>query len=193
MEEVTLKPKISLKRKGEAAPFKFNERMQIEMVWSSDTDLDLCLFWKTKDGKEGGVFSDGFNQNIEDLGHLDRYPFIEHQGDKKSPRPGGEENEVIKVKSIDGYSELYILVLNFTKAVDNIPATFNQDSGRVEITTDTGDNLEVPVDSEESGHVYLICKIEISDSGKKVINERRVLTLGQAFNQIPGFKLICNT
>jgi uncharacterized protein involved in tellurium resistance len=193
MEEVTLKPKVSLKRKGQAAPFTFNERMQIEMIWSSDTDLDLCMFWKTKDGKEGGVFSDGFNQNIDDLGHLDKYPFIEHQGDETTPRPGDEENEMIKVKSINDMSELYILVLNYTKAIDNLAVTFSQDSGRVEITTDTGDNLEVPVDSDEKGHVYLICKIENTDAGKKVTNERRVLTIGQAFTQIPGFKLITNT
>jgi uncharacterized protein involved in tellurium resistance len=193
MEEVTLKPKVSLKRKGETAPFTFNERMQIEMVWSSSTDLDLCLFWKTKDGKEGGVFSDGYNQNIKDLGSLDEFPFIKHSGDEKTPRPGGESNEQIKVKNIDALSELYVVVLNYDKAVDNLPVTFNQDSGHVEITTDTSDNLEVLVDSDESGHVYLVCKIENSGSGKKVINERKVLSLGQAFAQIPGFKLITNS
>ncbi len=57
MSEVTLKPKVTLKRKGEAAPFTFNEKLQIEMVWNTKTDLDLCLFWKTKDGQEGCVFS----------------------------------------------------------------------------------------------------------------------------------------
>jgi uncharacterized protein involved in tellurium resistance len=192
MPEVTLKTKVTLKRNGEAAPFTFNEKLQIEMVWSSDTDLDLCLFWKTNDGKEGGVFSDGYNQNTEDLGHLDKYPFIEHQGDRKTPRPGGEENEVIKVKSIDAMSELYVVVLNYKKAINNLPVTFSQDSGRVEITTDTGDSLEVLVDSPEGGHVYLICKIENQDGVKKTINERRVLTLSQAFSDIPGFKLICS-
>ncbi len=190
MEEIKLKPKVSLKRKGESAPFTFNERLQIEMIWSSDTDLDLCLFWKTQDGKIGGVFSDEYNQNIEDLGHLDKYPFIQHMGDNKTPKPGGEENEVVKIKSIETLSELYVVVLNYDKAIENAPVTFSQDSGRVEITTDTGDNLEVLVDSEESGHVYLICKIENKEGVKKAINERRVMSLGQAFSQIPGFKLI---
>jgi uncharacterized protein involved in tellurium resistance len=193
MSEVRLKPKVTLKRKGDTALFTFNAKLQIEMIWSSETDLDLCLFWKTNDGKIGGVFSDGYNQNTEDLGHFDKYPFIELQGDKKTPRPGGEKNEVIKVKSIDALSELYVVVLNYDKAIDNLPVTFSQDSGRVEITTDTGDSLEVLVDSPESGHVYLICKIENKIGIKKAINERRVLTLGQAFNEIPGFALICNS
>jgi len=193
MSEVTLKPKVTLKRKGEAAPFTFNERLQIEMVWSSDTDLDLCLFWKTKDGKEGGVFSDEYNQNVDDLGSLDKFPFIKHSGDEKTPRPGGESNEQIKVKNIDALSELYVVVVNYDAAIDNKNVTFNEHNGHVEITTDTGDNFEVPVDDARSGHVYVICKIENSDAGKRAINKGDVLTLGQAFSQIPGFKLIVNS
>ena len=192
MSEVTLKPKVTLKRKGEAAPFTFNEKLQIEMVWNTDTDLDLCLFWKTKDGQEGGVFSNEYNQNMADLGSLDKFPFILHTGDEKTPRPGGESNEQIKVKTIDTLAELYVVVLNYDAAIDSQNVTFSDHSGRVEITTDTGDNFEVPVDDSRAGHVYVVCKIENSDAGKKASNKGDVLTLGQAFNQIPGFKLICN-
>jgi uncharacterized protein involved in tellurium resistance len=192
-QQVSLKPKVTLKRKGESAPFTFNERLQIEMVWSSNTDLDLCLFWKTKDGKEGGVFSNEYNQNMNDLGALDKFPFIKHSGDEKTPRPGGESNEQIKVKNIDALSELYIVVLNYEAAIDSQNVTFNEHSGRVEITTDTGDNFEVPVDDSRAGHVYLVCKIENTEAGKKAINKGDVLSLGQAFSQIPGFKFICNS
>lgn len=192
MSEVTLKPKVTLKRKGESAPFTFKERLQIEMVWNTETDLDLCLFWKTKDGKEGGVFSNEYNQNIADLGSLDKFPFILHTGDEKTPRPGGESNEQIKVKNIDALAELYVVVLNYDAAIEAQNVTFSNHSGRVEITTDTGDNFEVPVDDSRAGHVYIVCKIENSDVGKKASNKGDVLTLGQAFNQIPGFKQICN-
>lgn len=192
MEEVTLKPKVTLRRKGESAPFTFNERLQIEMVWSTETDLDLCVFWKTKDGQEGGVFSNEYRQNNDDMGTLDKFPFIKHSGDEKAPRPGGESYEQIKVKSIDTLSELFIVVVNYDAATDNKNVTFNEHKGRVEITTDTGDNFEVPVDDERSGHVYIVCKIENGDAGKKAINKGEVITLGQAFQQIPGFKLICN-
>ena len=56
MSEVTLKPKVTLKRKGESAPFTFDEKFKIEMIWSSETDLDLCLFFKTSDGKVSPIF-----------------------------------------------------------------------------------------------------------------------------------------
>lgn len=192
MEEVTLKPKVTLRRKGESAPFTFNEKLQIEMVWSTETDLDLCVFFKTKEGKEGGVFSNEYRQNMDDMGTLDTFPFIKHSGDEKIPRPGGESNEQIKVKSIDTLSELFIVVVNYDAAIDNKNVTFNEHKGRIEITTDTGDNFEVPVDDERNGHVYVVCKIENSDTGKIAINKGEVITLGQAFSQIPGFKLICN-
>lgn len=191
MAEVTLKKKVTLKRK-ETAPFSFEEKLQIDMKWSSSTDLDLCLFWKQKNGETGGVFSDGFRSNKNDLGSLEKFPFIQHFGDDLKPKNGTESQETIRVKSIDDFEELYIVVLNYDKAVDMIPSTFNQDSGRVEITTDTGDNLEVLIDSEEEGHVYLICKVDNSSSEKKVINEKSVMSLSDAFSKIPGFALICD-
>jgi len=192
MSEVTLKTKVTLKRKGDAAPFTFNQKLLIELVWASDTDLDLCLFWKTKKGEEGGVFSNEYNQNMEDLGSLKKFPFIKHSGEVKNPCLGKESKEQIKVKNIDSLSELYVVVVNYGAAIDSEHVTFNTHSGRVEITTDTGDNFEVPVDDSRSGHVYLVCKIENAVTGKRAINKGDVLTLGQAFDQIPGFKLITN-
>ena len=192
MSEVTLKKKVTLRRKSDSALFTFDEKLQIDMKWSTDTDLDLCLFWKTKNGEIGGVFSDAFRQNKDDLGSLEKFPFVQHYGDELAPEEGGESQETIRIKTIDSLLELYVVVLNYEKAVDNIPSTFQEDSGRVEITTDKGDNLEVLVDAEESGHVYVVCKIENSDSGKKAINMREVMSLGDAFNKIPGFELICN-
>ena len=46
MAEVQLKKKVTLKRKGEAAAFTFNGKLKVKLIWSSDTDLDLCLFFK---------------------------------------------------------------------------------------------------------------------------------------------------
>ena len=45
---VTLKKKITLKRKGEAADFTFSGKLKVKLFWSSPTDLDLCLFFKKK-------------------------------------------------------------------------------------------------------------------------------------------------
>ena len=194
MAEVILKEKVTLERKEETVPFTFDERMEIDLVWSSFTDLDLCLFWKTKDGNEGGVFSNEYNRNMDDLGSLDKFPFILHLRNEKKPRQGVESYDKIKVKNIDAFSELYICVVNYEAAAEEYHTTFSRYYGRVEITTDEGDCVEIPMNAPEEGHVYLVCKIDNSDPDNKVINnEARVLSVGQSFRQIPGFKLICNT
>ena len=56
MAEVTLKKKVTLRRKEEQAAFTFTGKLKVKLFWSSDTDLDLCLFFKKKDGSNGGVF-----------------------------------------------------------------------------------------------------------------------------------------
>lgn len=43
MAEVTLKKKITLRRKEEQAAFTFSGKLKVKLMWSSSTDLDLCL------------------------------------------------------------------------------------------------------------------------------------------------------
>ena len=57
MAEVTLKKKITLRRKEEQAAFTFSGKLKVKLLWQSDTDLDLCLFFTKKNGEVGGVFS----------------------------------------------------------------------------------------------------------------------------------------
>ena len=56
MAEITLKKKITLRKKEEQAAFTFEGKLKVKLFWSSATDLDLCLFFKKKDGSIGGVF-----------------------------------------------------------------------------------------------------------------------------------------
>lgn len=48
MAEVTLKKKITLRRKEEQAAFTFSGKLKVKLMWSSSTDLDLCLFSRRK-------------------------------------------------------------------------------------------------------------------------------------------------
>ncbi|MBQ5360681.1 MAG: methionine adenosyltransferase, partial [Lachnospiraceae bacterium] len=45
-----------------------------KIIVQSDTDLDLCLFFKKKDGEVGGVFSNEYRSKKSDLGTLDKFP-----------------------------------------------------------------------------------------------------------------------
>ena len=94
---VTLKKKITLKRKGEAADFTFSGKLKVKLFWSSPTDLDLCLFFKKKNGEVGGIFSNEYRGRKSDLGNLNDFPYMLHMGDNKEPSEGEEETEQINV------------------------------------------------------------------------------------------------
>ena len=164
MAEVQLKRKITLRRKEKPAEFTFDGLLKVKLLWQSKTDLDLCIFFKRKDGQIGGVFSSAFRQKKSDLGNLSEFPFMLHKGDEAEPAPGGESIEQINIA---------------------------QDSGRVEIQSDSGDYLEVLIDATEDGHVYHVCSIKNNEGINSVINEGVVMDLGTAFDKIPGFSLIC--
>ena len=60
MAEVKLKKKVTLRKKQEQADFTFDGKLKIKLIWKAGVingDMDLCLFFKKKDGSVGGVFS----------------------------------------------------------------------------------------------------------------------------------------
>ena len=84
MAEVTLKKKVTLRKKNDSVAFNFAGKLKVKLFWQSDTDLDLCLFFKKKDGEVGGVFSNEYRSKKSDLGTLDKFPFMQHMGDNKN-------------------------------------------------------------------------------------------------------------
>lgn len=191
MEGVQLKKKVTLRRKGKPVVFTFSGLLKVKLLWQSSTDLDLCMFFKKKDGEVGGVFSSAFRQKRTDLGSLTDFPFMLHKGDEPEPAEGSESIEQINVASLNEIDTAYVCVLNYSKAIDGEEVSFAEDSGRVEIQSDSGDYLEVVIDAAEQGHVYHVCSIKNNDGENSVINEGVVMDLGTAFNKIPGFSLIC--
>lgn len=192
MAEITLKRKITLRRKGEQATFTFKGRLKVKLFWNTETDLDLCLFFKKKDGNIGGVFSNEYRGKKSDLGNLERFPYILHMGDNKEPAPGTEETEQINIAKLNEIDAAYVCIVNYTAAIDGKDVTYEKEGGRVEIQSDSGDYLEVLADSKDEGPVYCVCSIKNNDGEYALKNESRVLDLSGAYEQIPGFSLICN-
>ncbi len=191
MEGVQLKKKVTLRRKGKPVVFTFSGLLKVKLLWQSSTDLDLCMFFKKKNGEVGGVFSSAFRQKKSDLGSLTDFPFMLHKGDEPEPAEGSESIEQVNVASLNEIDTAYVCVLNYSKAIDGEEVSFAEDSGRVEIQSDSGDYLEVVIDAAEQGHVYHVCSIKNNDGENSVMNEGVVMDLGTAFDKIPGFSLIC--
>ena len=189
MAEVTLKKKITLRRKEEQAAFTFSGKLKVKLMWSSSTDLDLCLFFKKKDGSIGGVFSNEYRGKKSDLGDLNKFPFMLHMGDNKEPAPGGEETEQINIASLNDIDTAYVCIVNYDAAIEGEDVTYADEGGRVELQSDSGDYL---ADSKDEGHVYCVCSIKNNDGVYALKNESNVMDLSTAFEKIPGFSLICN-
>ena len=192
MAEVKLKKKITLRRKQEECAFTFTGKLKVKLFWSSSTDLDLCLFFKKKNGEVGGVFSNEYRGKRSDLGSLEQFPFMLHLGDNKEPAPGGEETEQINIASLADIEQAFICIVNYDAAIDQRDVTYADEGGRVELQSDSGDYLEVLADSKDEGHVYCVCSIKNNDGEYDLKNESRVMDLATAFDDVPGFALICN-
>ena len=191
MDGVQLKRKVTLRRKEKPAEFTFAGLLKVKLLWQSSTDLDLCIFFKKKDGEVGGVFSSAFRQKKSDLGSLTEFPYMLHKGDEAEPEAGGESVEQINIANLNEIDTAYICVLNYGKAIEGEEVNFAHDSGRIEIMSDNGDYFEVVIDAEQQGHVYHVCSIKNHEDENSVMNEGVVMDLGTAFDKIPGFSLIC--
>lgn len=203
MTEVKLKKKVTLKRKESVGISGF-ERMKVTLNWALQKlengelgpDFDLMAFYKTKDGKTGGVCAEGYNQRKDDMGFLDKFPFMQLDQDAaadENSKEGDEENEEMKIAKLDDFDYVAICVINYDDAIEMKQEVFGKYNGYVSVTTDSGDNFEVPMDEKEkSGHVALICSINNSTGSPKLINENKILTLGEFADSIPGSELVVN-
>ena len=188
---ISLKRKITLRRKEEQAAFTFSGKLKVKLLWQSDTDLDLCLFFRKKNGEVGGVFSNEYRGKKSDLGDLNKFPFMLHMGDAKEPSLGGEETEQINIVRLDEIDTAYVCIVNYGAAVEGEDVTYAEEGGRIELESDSGDYLEVLADSSDEGHVYLVCSIKNNNGEYALKNESKVMDLSTAFSKIPGFSLIC--
>jgi hypothetical protein len=190
-EAKKIKKKVQILPKN-AVGFSFNEKIKITLTWGTRTDLDLCAFFKTKEGQVGGVFSNEYRGRKSDLGFLDKFPFIKHSGDQKEPIQGAISSEEIKIAKLDDMDTVYLCIVNFTAALDELSVTFNEHSGKLELLSDLDDqdNLEIDIDSTDEGPVYYIGNITKDGDTYMLYNECKVMDLGDACEEIPGFSLI---
>jgi hypothetical protein len=191
MAEVRIRKKVQILPK-KAVGFSFNERIKITLTWGTETDLDLCAFFKTKKGQPGGIFSNEYRGKRTDLGFLDKPPYIKHSGDQKEPVQGAVSSEEIKIANLEDMDTVYLCVVNYSAALDGLSVTFNEHSGKLELMSDLDDqaNLEINIDSTNEGTVYYIGNITRDGDAYLLYNECEVMDLGDAVDIIPGFDLI---
>lgn len=164
----------------------------ITIRWTAHVDLDLCVFYRTNDGRCGGVFSDEFRQSSSDLGSLTRFPFMLHHGDEKEPMPGSVGSECVSVKNLDGIERLDVVIINYDDAVDLLECDYLDEAGSTVLHRGEERLLEVPSTPAGHGQAYHVVSLQRQADGSMAATQVNcTVTLREAFDNIPGFALIC--
>ena len=190
-EEITIREKSGI-------IFTFKDQMKVKLFWKaaksverSARDLDLCLFYCRTDGRLGGVFSNEYRDSLNDLGSLDQFPYILHYGDHLLHKPTGDAFEEIDIAELDEIESACICVVDYEAALNGLPALFDDARAHVEFSTPEGYhscNLKSP----DCGAVYWVASICKGADGLQCLKrKRKVLSVAEAVEHIPGFKLIC--
>ena len=187
-------PKIRKKiqiRVKETYGIPFSGRMKVKLIWDTEADQDLCIFYKSKEGVEGGVFSNEYRNKMSDLGFLDKFPYILHKGDEKEPEEGEVSSEQVNIAKFDEIDTAYVCIVNYSAALKGSDTSFREYKARIEVQSEDGSvALQVNADSSDTGCVFLVCTIQNKDGKNYLTNENTVMSLSDAYYDIPGFKLI---
>ena len=177
---------MELKQKGTSAQLGAFKQLKVSLVWTSAVDLDLMAFYKTRDGRTGGVYSDNYNGGT--LGELNSFPFMELSGDEGVGATGGDNREELRITKLDDIEELFICALNFTDAQGSSNKVFNDYDARVEVITDKGESHTINLDSSKVGSVAILAKFQASFMGAQLVNDSMVMDLATFRDTVPGAK-----
>ncbi|PID73246.1 MAG: stress response protein [Desulfobacterales bacterium] len=175
---------MELRQKGTKADIGAFKQIRVALRWTSSADLDLMAFYRTRDGREGGVYSDNYAGGS--LGSLNEFPFIELSGDAGIGGAGGDNREELRIKKLDDFEDLYICALNFTDASSGENRTFSDYDASIQIVTDRGETHTISLDSDRRGTVAVICRLSGGFISSELINDSDVMPLEQFRQTIPG-------
>ncbi len=174
-----------LTTKGSHVSISAFNNLTVELVWTTAVDLDLVVFYKTRDGHSGGVYSEHYSGGTR--GNLAKAPFIELSADAGLGASGGDNREVLKIARLDHFEQLCVCALNYTGASSNDGAGVWKDyDARVEVKTDGGQAFRVVLDSAQPGPVAMICKLLPTFLGSDLVNKSQIMTLEALRQAAPG-------
>lgn len=162
------------------------QELQLILEWSNLDDLDLCVFYKSVEGKIGGVFTPEYNNNKESSGSLSSFPYIYLFGE---PRPSATNCEdIVQISKLDAMEEINIVVIDYPRTIN--PEIWCNSSAydfRLHINGEITKMRMNIVDSKNKGTICHIAKIVRKNDGFRLFNFSSFLSLSDAFRDISGF------
>ncbi|MEM2056694.1 MAG: stress response protein [Thermoproteota archaeon] len=164
-------------------------RVKIKLKWTAMVDLDLMVFYLSKDGQTGGVFSTLYPRG--NMGSLTSFPYIMLDRDAGVGASGGDNEETIIISKLDHMKEIYICVFNYTDAVHGRMSSYKIYDAVVYIIDEgSADSYAVLLNTETTGHVALVAVIDCEGRRPKLINRNAVMGLRDFIKTVPGSYLL---
>lgn len=158
-----LKPKVTLQQKGQEA-FISLKQLIVTLKWTAAVDLDLLAFYRAKDGRMGAVY-------YAEKGDMNSFPYMALDEDMGVGDVGGDNEENLRITQLDDMSDVLIVASIYNKP----DSSFGQYDARVSLTTEAGDNIEVPLNATKTGQWCIVAHIDNnSPMGAKLRNVNKV-------------------
>ncbi|MGE5657213.1 MAG: hypothetical protein ACM37W_11435 [Actinomycetota bacterium] len=184
-----LKAKVNLKTKGESTDVS-PQNLTIALRWSAAVGLDLVAFYKTKDGRVGGIFPENYQRGY--LGTLTAFPFMQLINGKSSLALNSPDSEkLLKISQLQELEEVYLCILNSTQIIHKKDRSFLDCNGGLLVTDTEENSAAVPLFSPEKSPVILAARItNIRRTVATLVNENRSLDLATFSQTVPGASLL---
>jgi len=162
---------MELKQKGASASVGTFKQLLVTMKWTTAADFDLCAVYESKDGRKGLVY-------FGDMGDLNGFPYMQLSGDEGVDDSGGDNEEQMRIASVDEMKYVWILSWDYGKVQDGSPARFKESDVSLNVMDDRGTSHDVALDTGGMGNVALIATIDNSSPvGAQLVNTSKAGTL----------------
>lgn len=162
---------MELKQKGAAANVGSFKQLLVTMKWTTAADFDLAAVYETKDGRKGLVY-------FGDMGDLNGFPYMQLSGDEGVGDAGGDNEEQMRIASLDEMKYVWILGWDYGKVQAGAPARFADSDVTLNVMDDRGTSHDVKLETGTMGNVALIATIDSSSPiGAQLVNTSKAGTL----------------
>jgi len=166
--------------------------MSSSLMWLKDDDLDLMLFYKTKEGDEGVIYS-------EDLpggngGELSEFPHIAcGEGGVDDSSEDLVSYEKMELNELSPYDKVYFVATNYAELILKKQINFSEYKAILKISPRYQEIQEDPrfllkLTSEDMGSFLIIGEIKVGEATLILKNINEVMTFEELKEKIPGAK-----
>jgi len=162
---------MKLAQKGAAAEVDSFKQLLVTMKWTTAADFDIAAAYETKEGKNGLVY-------FGEKGNLNEFPHMSLSEDAGTGDAGGENEEKLRISSLDAFKFIWILAWDYGKVQEGTPARFAGSDVSLVVMDDKGTTHDITLDTGDMGNVAVLATLDNSSPmGAKLVNSSKAGTL----------------